>query len=84
MGGAGAALRPDRPSVASYAFCQSPFFSWVSMALSRAKRRALSLRGTPTPYGSFEKGLPTTFSSSGTLAAYPLRMVSSVVTAATW
>lgn len=34
-----------------------------------ARRSALSERSTPMPYGSSEKGLPTTFSSSGTLAA---------------
>lgn len=34
-----------------------------------ANRNALSFFGTPMPYGSSENGLPTSFISSGTLAA---------------
>ena len=65
----GEASAPDLPSVLSYRFCQvSSSMACCRMSLTLS-RSGLSSSARPTPYGSSENGLPTTFSASGSCAA---------------
>src|SRR6266542_4046672 len=78
-------LKPEGPTVASSAFCQSPESIIFLIASFTLPHSSVSPFFRPTPYRSSEKVLPTTFSLPwfAGWAAKPARITLSVVTAST-
>ena len=74
---------PPVPRVASHAALYRPSVKIFCSASLIASRPFLSSLASPMPYGSLLNGLPTTLSWPAYCAAYPARMMSSVLTAST-